>query len=64
LVFLGVSKAIINKYEWVSQLVQNHASQGCTGGPAISDIEGHVISTKILDDSLVEVLKEIYNANN
>jgi hypothetical protein len=45
---------------WIDVLVSKHAQQQRANGPAISDFGGTVLPTKALDESLVELLEEIF----
>jgi hypothetical protein len=51
-------------HEWLSQLVDHHAKYHRIDGPAITDLEGRVLSTKVLDETLIEVLEEIYDEDS
>jgi hypothetical protein len=49
--------------KWVAQLIQHHRVQNRHDGPAITDFNGKVMSTKVLDDHLVEILEELHEEN-
>jgi hypothetical protein len=57
------TKSGIDVGNWVNRLVQRHQSVGRVDGPAITDIDGKVMSTKSLEDYLVELLEELYDEN-
>ena len=49
--------------ESVERMLRLKSSQGFTKGPAISDVAGDVLETRLLDDMLLEVLEEIFIEN-
>jgi hypothetical protein len=51
----------IDMIYWVNILINEHSKRQRTHGPAISDWEGSVLSTKVLDEQLVELLEEIFD---
>jgi hypothetical protein len=51
----------IDVEEWVNRLIQYHQIFNRTEGPAITEISGNVVTTKVLDEQLVIVLEELYN---
>jgi len=54
----------INIYRFLSYHLSLKAQANLTSGPAISDIEGKVLSAKIVDDVLHEELITIFNDNS
>jgi hypothetical protein len=51
----------INVKEWLMSLIQIKTEDGYTEGPLFTDKEGMVMSTHALDDTLTELLEEIYD---
>jgi hypothetical protein len=49
---------------WIGRIIQSHERQNRVNGPAITDFSGRVVSTKALDDNLVEILEEIYDEDS
>jgi hypothetical protein len=49
---------------WISRLRDHKESLGFSDGPAISDIRGRVLSCASIDDSLHEILDEIWESNH
>jgi hypothetical protein len=52
----------INIHSWISRLIAHKAALGFTDGPAISDLRGRVLSCSSIDDSLHEVLEDIWES--
>ena len=59
----NVTKSGINVKYTIGRLIELKSRQRLTTGPAISDNEGALISTKELDKMLHEILVEIYTSN-
>ena len=59
-----VTSSGINLYEILNNHISMKAQANFTSGPAISDIEGKVLSAKIVDDVLQEELTNIFNDNS
>jgi hypothetical protein len=50
----------IKPYEWVKMLIVVKGKQGLTDGPAISDEKGRVLNSSNIDQSMHEVLEELF----
>jgi hypothetical protein len=50
----------IKPYEWVKMLITVKERQGLTNGPAISDEQGRVLNSSNIDQSMHEVLEELW----
>jgi len=59
-----VTRSGINLYDILKNHISMKAQSNYTSGPAISDIEGKVLSAKIVDDVLHEELTNIFNDNS
>ena len=55
-----VTKAGIRVKESVRRLLALKAAQGFKDGPAISDEEGVLLATHVMDEAMIKVLEEIY----
>ncbi len=49
--------------ESVARLMSWKAKQGFMDGPAISDLKGDLLSSRFIDDSLLEVLEDLFESN-
>jgi hypothetical protein len=49
--------------ESVKRLMDLKANQGLTDGPAISNENGHLFSSRAIDKSMLEVLEELFASN-
>jgi hypothetical protein len=49
---------------WVNRLREHKAKLGFTDGPAISDLRGRVLSCASIDDSLHEILEELWESHH
>jgi hypothetical protein len=47
----------------VKRLLELKANQGLTDGPAISKENGHLFSSRAIDDSMLEVLEDLFGSN-
>jgi hypothetical protein len=47
----------------LERLMASKASQGFTTGPAISDLRGRILSHRSLNDSLMEILEELFETH-
>ena len=52
----------IKVFNWVERLRQHKLSLGFKDGPAISDLKGRVLSCANMDDSLHEILNDIWSS--
>jgi hypothetical protein len=50
----------IRPYEWIKMLMIVKEKQGLTNGPAISDEQGRVLNASSIDQSMHEVLEELF----
>jgi hypothetical protein len=58
-----ITSSGINVRETVSRLIEFKRSRGIIDGPAISDVAGDVLSHQALNDSLLEVLEELFDSH-
>ncbi len=49
--------------ESVARLMSWKAKRGFMDGPAISDLKGDLLSSRFIDDSLLEVLEDLFESN-
>jgi hypothetical protein len=47
----------------VSRLIDLKRSQGHTSGPAISDVRGKVFSHRVLNNAMLEILKDLFHSH-
>ena len=53
----------INVIVSIQRLIEFKRTRGCVDGPAISDLAGNVFSHRALNDSLLEVLEELFDSH-
>jgi hypothetical protein len=60
---LGLTSSGIDVQALVARLIEFKRSHGLVDGPTILDISGNVLSHKALNDSLLEVLEELFDSH-
>jgi hypothetical protein len=58
-----VTSSGVNVKESVKRLIDFKRTRGFVNGPAISDLSGHVFTHRALNDSLLEVLEELFDSH-
>jgi len=55
------TKSGIAVFRWIKMVIAAHGMAGCTGGPAITDWNGTILSLSVLDDRLGESLEQLFH---
>jgi hypothetical protein len=58
-----VTSSVIDVKASVARLIEFKRSRGLVGGPAISDVAGNVLFHQALNNSLLEVLEELFDSH-
>jgi hypothetical protein len=58
-----ITSSGINVRRSLQRLIKSKRTRSCVDGPAISDLAGNVFSNRALNDSLLEVLKELFDSH-
>jgi hypothetical protein len=58
-----LTKSGINPYVWINRLKEIKLKQGLLDGPAISDEKGRVLNLSSIDQSMHEILEDLFISN-